>query len=281
MQGSLPAPALIAVYMRSHVMTHWVTPWGTTPEDSRACISSCTMVLRCKHVMTVCNTLNLARLQNLERLAERVRCDGDLALGAVLLHIKRERLYEAEGYSHFGDFGPQLVHLKSDSLEWYTPEWILALIKEVFQGGRIDLDACSDAIAQQTVQAQAYFGLEQDGLKQIWHGRTYVNPPFGKVGLQSQQGLFLAKACAKQRAGHTTEILLLLKAAIGYQWFHDVLQLPHAFLNRKLSFCSTQPMNLGEVHAAHANPHGSVVVYLGNNVDRFCKVLPRWQAFRA
>lgn len=164
------------------------------------------------------------------------------------------------------------VHLLSASQEWYTPAWIVALVKQVFEGGQIDLDACSNAAAQTTVQARAYYTPEENGLEHAWHGCTYVNPPFGKVGSMSQQGLFLSKALTEHNAGHTTETILLLKAAVGYVWFHQALQLPHAFLDRKVSFVCLDGTGVRGMQAAAANPHGSVIVYLGGSTKRFCKV---------
>lgn len=176
-------------------------------------------------------------------------------------------------HKHFAtSAGARPVHLLSESLEWYTPLWLVEKVKQAFQGGEVDLDACSDAVAQQTVQAGAYFTEAQNGLDQVWHGRTFVNPPFGRVGWQSQQGLFLAKACSEQQAGHTTEVLLLLKAAVGYAWFQQALQLPHAFLTKKLAFCCQDVLKPGIVAEAKSNPHGSVVVYLGQHIKHFCNV---------
>lgn len=175
--------------------------------------------------------------------------------GAIVSRLYRHVLQAGTG---------KPVSLLSTCQLWYTPVFLLQLVRQVFSGGDIDLDPCSDCIGQSTVQATSFFCAEQDGLQHSWHGRVFVNPPFGMVGAESHQSLFLKKALHEHRTGRTQETVLLLKAAVGYAWFQQVLQLPHAWLSHKVSFGRPD-----EQHAP-ANPHGSVVVYLGPNVDNFC-----------
>ena len=99
-----------------------------------------------------------------------------------------------------------------------------------------------------------------------------MNPPFGVEGGQSQQGAFFQKAVAEYTAGNATEVLLLLKAAVGYVWFAPVLQWPHAWLHARVAFLAG---NEPEAQADVQNPHGSIAVYLGPNVKRFCKVFAK------
>lgn len=159
-----------------------------------------------------------------------------------------------------------LISLSSNCQLWYTPTFLTRLVREVFSGGVIDLDPCSDCTGQSTVQATSFFTAEQDGLQHSWHGRVFVNPPFGTVGSQSHQSLFLDKALHEYQLGHTRETLLLLKAAIGNAWFLQVLQLPHAWLKERVAF------GRPDGQPAPANPHGSVAVYLGSNIEGFCSV---------
>lgn len=170
----------------------------------------------------------------------------------------------------------QPVHMLSSSNEWCTPTWILDLTRQVFQGG-IDLDPCSNDLAQPSVQAKKTFDQHADGLQQTWAGKVFVNPPFGLVCGQSHQGLFLKKAVAEYNEGHVSEVLLLLKAAVGYAWFGCALNYPHAWLRDHVAFHATRPSSyLDEDHARlvplAANPHGSIMVYLGPNVRKFAEV---------
>lgn len=79
------------------------------------------------------------------------------------------------------------VQLKSGTVEWYTPPYLLELVREVFSPGIIDLDPCSCPQAQELVKACHYFTQGSDGLGQGWYGRVYVNPPFGATAGQSRQ----------------------------------------------------------------------------------------------
>ncbi len=63
----------------------------------------------------------------------------------------------------------------SESNEWWTPEPYIEAARSVLGG--IDLDPASCAQANETVQAARYCGVADDGLKQEWKGRVWLNPP--------------------------------------------------------------------------------------------------------
>lgn len=69
--------------------------------------------------------------------------------------------------------------------EWYTPEWILDIARKTM--GHIDLDPFSNPTANATVQADQYYGTQEDGsfidgLEQLWYGTVFINPPNDKTG---------------------------------------------------------------------------------------------------
>ncbi len=148
-----------------------------------------------------------------------------------------------------------LVHLSSESQDWHTPPAFLSLVRAVFTGGIVELDPCSDAVAQARVQARRYYSA--DGLTQAWEGRVFVNSPFEVASGLSQQAQFFQKAVAEYNAGHATEIILLLKAAVGYAWFTPALQWPHGWLHAQVAFLAENESCTG---GPDKNPHGSVVV---------------------
>jgi hypothetical protein len=63
----------------------------------------------------------------------------------------------------------------------YTPPQIFEALGLVF-----DLDPCSPRPAH-SVPARKIYTIEDDGLRQPWHGLTFVNPPFG-VGTDTCRG---------------------------------------------------------------------------------------------
>ena len=129
----------------------------------------------------------------------------------------------------------------------------------------MDLDPCSDSQAQQHVQAGQYFAAVDDGLSKPWHGRVFVNPPFGGEQSICLSGSFIHNAAREHASNHTSEIILVLKAAVGYAWFMPVLQQPHAWLNSRISF-------LLHGNEGLQNPHGSIVVYMGHDPCHFADV---------
>ncbi|PNH12448.1 hypothetical protein TSOC_000609 [Tetrabaena socialis] len=144
----------------------------------------------------------------------------------------------------------------------------------------IDLDPCSTAEANTRVGAVRFFDAAADGLDpgNVYSGNVFCNPPFGVMaGGESMQGLFLERCLAEYREGRVKQVVLLLKAAVGYAWFRQVGGLPHCTLWERLAF--VQPAALCGEEAGEGlrwgskvqNPHGSVVVYLGPDPQRFAK----------
>lgn len=67
--------------------------------------------------------------------------------------------------------------MKND--EWLTPPEILARL------GRFDLDPCAPPTARRPWNtADHHFTVEDDGLACLWHGRVWLNPPFGREAVK-------------------------------------------------------------------------------------------------
>lgn len=146
------------------------------------------------------------------------------------------------------------VHFSSDSPEWYTPSAIVAKVIEAL--GAIDLDPCSNE-GTPNVPAWRYFTEADDGLAHEWHGRVYMNPPYGR-GI----GDWVDKLAAEYEAGRTTEAIALVPARVDTAWWR---RLPHRdwlAVSGRLSF------------SGHDNsaPFPSGVCYLGPDSTRFREV---------
>ncbi len=65
-----------------------------------------------------------------------------------------------------------------ESREWYTPPHLFDAL-----GIRFDLDPASPGMeVVPWVPAARHLTRSDDGLKQPWHGRVWLNPPYGPVG---------------------------------------------------------------------------------------------------
>jgi len=73
-----------------------------------------------------------------------------------------------QGKQGFGFENPN----KGDNQEWLTPPNIIKAL------GTFDLDPCSP-INRPWDTALWHYTIENDGLTQSWHGRVFMNPPYG------------------------------------------------------------------------------------------------------
>jgi len=158
-----------------------------------------------------------------------------------------------------------VIAFSSESNEYYTPLEYIEAARAVM--GEIDLDPASHPKAQQTVRAKEFFTQEDDGLKQDWHGRVWLNPPYGKTGSESNQGIWAQYLKAQHEKGHVSEAILLVKAAVGYQWFEELWDIwPVCFARERLSFIRSDGDDRGQ------SKQGTAFFYLGNNVECFIHV---------
>ncbi len=94
------------------------------------------------------------------------------------------------------------ANFSSESVQWYTPPSYLEAVRDAL--GSIDLDPASCEIANEAVGAKEFFDgtPEKDGLKRRWHGRVFLNPPYGTIDGESLAGLFCAKAVSEYENGN-------------------------------------------------------------------------------
>lgn len=159
----------------------------------------------------------------------------------------------------------------SESNEWYTPDHIIDLAYATMGG--IDLDPASSPIANDTVLAKRITVLAKriytqadDGLRQPWHGRVWLNPPYGKEEGESETNAqrWSKKLISEYQAGRVTSALLLVKAALGYTWFEDLwVQYPTCLLRKRLSFVTPDGDDSGQAK------HATAILYLGEDVAAF------------
>ena len=64
---------------------------------------------------------------------------------------------------------------EGSSVEWYTPPELFEAV-----GINFDLDVCAPTGGLPWIPATWSFCQDDDGLAQPWHGKVWMNPPYGK-----------------------------------------------------------------------------------------------------
>lgn len=169
----------------------------------------------------------------------------------------------------------QATVYSSESNEWYTPAWVTARAADVL--GNIDLDPASSQVAQRIHGADAWHGLDhpnedrRDGLSADWHGNVWLNPPYGRSEDGHNAQLWSRKLIDEWKAGRVTSGILLVKAALGYNWFEDLWrELPVCFLRERLSFVRPDGTDDGQSKQATA------LFYVGNDIEQFAGVFAKY-----
>jgi phage N-6-adenine-methyltransferase len=106
--------------------------------------------------------------------------------------------------------GSRAVMGSSRSCEWPTPAYLFA--KLVADYGPFDLDPCATA---ENAKCPRFFTKEQDGLAQVWTGRVFMNPPYGR-----EISAWMRKAW---EASQTTAelVLCLVPVRTGSRWWQE------------------------------------------------------------
>ena len=148
--------------------------------------------------------------------------------------------------------------------EWYTPANVVEACREAMGG--IDLDPASNAHANQVVKATRYFTAEDNGFKQPWAGRVFLNPPYSHIAGKAE---FIAKLAESHTVGDVTAACVILSCDTSANWFdplrgrHDALCL----IRVRVRFYKPDP------DRTDSPGGGSSIVYLGPDVARFAKAV--------
>lgn len=151
----------------------------------------------------------------------------------------------------------QLATLSSSSDDWYTPSFYVELARRTMGG--IDLDPASCPEANRTVRADYIYTIQDNGLTREWHGRIWLNPPYG--GAQRE---FVRRLLTEVAAGRTEQAVLLLNANVtDTTWFQPLWGKPMCFTHHRIGFGAPQGQG------TTSGTVGTVFVYFGDRVDTF------------
>lgn len=160
----------------------------------------------------------------------------------------------------------QAANFSSAEIEWYTPEEFVRAARKVLGG--IDLDPASCPIANETVQAAQIFTIKENALTQPWHGRVFMNPPYGvdKETKSSVAGMFCQKAIDEYIVGNVEAAIILVNSAHAQRWQAPLYDYPVCFVDHRISFVSSD----GVVNKAPT--FMNIFVYLGDDKQKFSEV---------
>ena len=101
------------------------------------------------------------------------------------------------------------VHFSSKTDLWATPQAFFDQVAA--EHGPFDVDVCA---LPENAKAPVFFTPADDGLKQEWRGRCWMNPPYGR-GI----GDWMRKAYEPSQAG--AKVVCLVPARTDTAWWHD------------------------------------------------------------
>lgn len=142
--------------------------------------------------------------------------------------------------------------------EWYTPAEYINIVRKTLK--TIDLDPASCEFANKTVKATQYYSLENDGLKHEWHGRVFMNPPYGTEFI----GKFIDKFIIEFRNKHIIEGIVLVNNATETAWFGRLAEEASAiaFPAKRIRFVSA-------TRESYTPLQGQAFLYFGDWKENF------------
>jgi ParB family chromosome partitioning protein len=144
--------------------------------------------------------------------------------------------------------------------EWCTPTEYIEMARAVL--GVIDLDPASTKAAQTTINATQFFSKQNDGLKQEWHGRIWMNPPYAQPLIAE----FCSKLVSERIAGRVTAAISLTHNYTDTSWFHELISVADAI-------CFTRGrVKFYEGDKVAAPTQGQAFAYFGDDVGAFASV---------
>jgi phage N-6-adenine-methyltransferase len=149
--------------------------------------------------------------------------------------------------------------------EWYTPGEYVQLARQVMGG--IDLDPASCELAQRTVDAAKFYSIEDDGLRQEWCGKIWMNPPYSK----DLCALFINKLIDEIDYGRVKQACVLVNNATETGWCQRLLEVAEAvcFVAGRIRFVD----KFGK--PANSPLQGQLVAYYGSDADLFASTFAR------
>lgn len=135
------------------------------------------------------------------------------------------------------------IHFSSVTDMWETPQDFFNKLDEEHH---FVLDVCA---TKENTKCARYFTPEDNGLKQVWQGVCWMNPPYGR-----EIGAWMRKAYESAQAG--AKVVSLVPARTDTAWWHEYA------MKGKITFIRGRLKFGGHKNSA---PFPSAVVIFNNN----------------
>ena len=147
--------------------------------------------------------------------------------------------------------------------EWFTPKPIIEKVKKVFDG-KIDLDPCSNHLANKRVKANFYYSKNNSCLDKdaLWFGKVFVNPPYSNPELKK----VLLRAIEEYELGRISEMIILTNSGTDTRWNQILKNGLQAYTIGRIRFITPEGHDVG------TPSRGQVFTYYGKNKDKFIEV---------
>lgn len=180
------------------------------------------------------------------------------------------------------------INQSSGSFDYYTPTEILDLVRKVL--GHVTLDPASCEDANRTVQANHYYTIDNDGLKNPWYGKVFLNPPFHrgekackkkckkkkcKPGKKNRgyhitkdipsTGEWTNKAIEEYEQGNIEEAIVVTFSSMSEGWMKNFLPCLQCFPTGRIHYRRPD----GKKGSA---TKGTLITYIGSNGDKFKEI---------
>ena len=153
----------------------------------------------------------------------------------------------------------QLINQDSGNVEYYTPSWIIEAARTVMDS--IDLDPASSDKANEVVKAKTFFS--EDGLQKDWRGNIWLNHPFNR----SENTNWIFKLVHSYDITFVKQACCITYASTSEKWFQPLTDFPQCYFYKRVNYIDGLTMQ-----PKKGVTKGSVVTYLGPNVQRFYTV---------
>ena len=125
--------------------------------------------------------------------------------------------------------------------------------------GFITLDPAASELSNKTVNALRFYSVFDDSLSKKWDGNVWMNHPFGR----KNNPLFINKLIKHYQDRDINQACCITFACTSEKWFRPLMDYPQCFIHGRTNYL------LPDGNVKNGCTKGSVVTYLGNNVDEF------------